>query len=687
MSTNDDVDDQGLRIDPYLRWAVATNFAYLGNTKWYPLLLELDGSVEEFWARVARDDLRDEIQIARVYQTPPREVDKTSFCTVLVNQQTLRSIVAGKTLKKLDELLSRIKRFELCSPVIPSFDPAGTQVQAPEQRGVEEAALVSATTSRRAIVAVIDDGLAFANQRFRDANGNTRFKFFWNQDDTTGIGRPPKPFNWGRELKASEIDQLLIDCTHAGMVDEDAVYKAVKQSLAFRRMRHGTHVMDIACGLDPKKVTSSSPYLIGVQLPRWVTADTSGRLLTSVAMDALRYVLFCADELAGDGDPLPVVVNLSYGKFAGPHDGKDLLEAAIDELIKSRGKRAPFCVVLPAGNHYLSKCHAASKLRPRPKTGYGEPLRLKWRVQPDNRAESLMEIWLQHSKKAQKLAEVKIRVTTPDGTVSPWIGRGDPAWHWPSKAHTRFMAQYSKSLHSGRRSKIYLAMAPTAEVAIVPRTARSGTWCLDIRNEVHRELEVHAWVQRGDSPIGYPTRGRQSRFDDPSYIRFDGAGRLEEQDLGSSPIHRRGTTNALGTGHRAIVIGGFRRSTYTASRYSGAGPVVLPPSTSSWRDGPDAIAVADDSITSHGVLAAGTRTGSVFAMDGTSVAAPQITRLISEWMNAGTPADRAALRVFAAANNVVPSPAPSPSPPFHKERVGEGGVELVPRNKHRWVRY
>ena len=84
------------------------------------------------------------------------------------------------------------------------------------------------------------------------------------------------------------------------------------------------------------------------------------------------------------------------------------------------------------------------------------------------------------------------------------------------------------------------------------------------------------------------------------------------------------------------MIGGFRRSDYKASRYSGAGPIVYPPgSVGPWRDGPDATAVSDDSPRCYGVLAAGTRTGSVCAMNGTSVAAPQITRMIAELMTAG----------------------------------------------------
>ncbi|HEX4522985.1 MAG TPA: hypothetical protein VH704_05650, partial [Casimicrobiaceae bacterium] len=81
-------------------------------------------------------------------------------------------------------------------------------------------------------------------------------------------------------------------------------------------------------------------------------------------------------------------------------------------------------------------------------------------------------------------------------------------------------------------------------------------------------------------------------------------------------------------------------------------------------------------------LAAGTRTGSVVAMDGTSVAAPQITRLIGGLMTAGLASDRAAVQAIAMA--VDPPPPPPPLPP---RRGGAGRIELLPQNRERWKRW
>jgi hypothetical protein len=206
-------------------------------------------------------------------------------------------------------------------------------------------------------------------------------------------------------------------------------------------------------------------------------------------------------------------------------------------------------------------------------------------------------------------------------------------------------------------------MFPTASLKKYQRTVPSGTWRVEIRN-LGGAVTVDSWIQRGDTPFGYPLFGRQSRFDDDAYERFDLAGRPQEEDNASSYIKRKGTLNALATGQHAIVIGGFRRSDKTPSRYSGSGPVGTPGLT-----GPDASAVADDSAVLHGVLAAGTRTGSVVALSGTSVAAPQVTRIVAKLMTQNLANDRAAIQDIARAGD--PN-APTP------ERLGAGRIKRPP---------
>jgi Subtilase family len=263
--------------------------------------------------------------------------------------------------------------------------------------------------------------------------------------------------------------------------------------------------------------------------------------------------------------------------------------------------------------------------------------------------------------------KIAIRITTPCGDTSPWIGPGQD-WYWPAANDVRFWAAYFDI--AGERPWLLLAMAPTAEVVTTPRTAPSGNWLVEVANKGGR-VAVKGWIQRGDTPFGYPIKGRQSRYDDPAYVRFTLAGRPEQDDFGPSYVRRMGSVNALATGQLPVVIGGFRSSDNTASEYSGAGPVATPVVVPK-RTGPDASAIADISPALQGVLAAGTRTRSTVAMSGTSIAAPQITRMIAESMPNAPVLDRTTVEAAARAADPAP-PAPAS---VAEERIGAGRIRL-----------
>jgi hypothetical protein len=652
-------------IAPYLEWAVQTNFIYLRGPdlqgpdlhgEWFRVLLELDEAAAKFAQRVK--GLENLIRLPPIYSTDLSGFDgmELHFCSGVMSKEGLRLLVFeahdSGLAAEFATVKQAIKRIELGPPV-------NTGVFADTPAPILHSGVGSAPTS---IVAVIDDGLAFANERFR-VNGKTRFKYFWNQDDTTSVN-PPPGFGWGRELSEKNINDLLHDHTHSDLVDEDALYREAGQQLVARRIKHGTHVMDIAGGPDPKDATYQPPYLIGVQLPRWVTAESSGMVLTPAVYEAINYIVNRADQIAA-GTSFQIVVNISYGTIAGPHDGTGVFEAAIDQLIA--GRSTPLRVVLPAGNHFLARCHAGFDLPAA--TAAEKPVqKLHWRIQPDDKANSFVEIWLPKLAPDGTRPSVSVQLTNPMGKATGWVMPGHqypplpPPYPPPPPPYPQFLVQSFDP--AGERPSIVLAVAATAAPTSSDYTAPSGTWIIEIRNEA-AEVAIDAWVQRGDTPFGFPLWGRQSRFDDENYKRFDLAGYPWQEDNDGSYIHRFGSLNALATGQYSIVVGGFRRNESTPSEYSGAGPVATP-----GRTGPDASAVADDSKVLSGVLAAGTRSRSTVDMLGTSIAAPQVTRLVAEWMAKGLPSDRAAVQDFARSREQYPPPHGSPL----EERLGEGRI-------------
>jgi hypothetical protein len=176
---------------------------------------------------------------------------------------------------------------------------------------------------------------------------------------------------------------------------------------------------------------------------------------------------------------------------------------------------------------------------------------------------------------------------------------------------------------------ILVVVAPTVTLTSPSRAAPSGTWLVRVTNNGSALVEnVDAWIQRDDFTQELP--GRQSRFGDRNYVRLDTAGREIETDEGhpESYVKRTGTISGIATGKLTHVVGGYRRRDGKEVRYSGRGLGASSEAGGSHRI-PKYLAVSDDSIACPGVLAAGARSGSVIAMSGTSVAAPQATRLIA----------------------------------------------------------
>jgi hypothetical protein len=653
-------DETGTLADdvPYLSWAAATNYRDLGSSPdtrspkvRIPLLLELTKPAVGFADAVAKLDLGKVVDVPPLFAKPSAGLEGVTFCTASVEPSFFTSS-AARTLA--DQWIKRIE-FGLPGLALPQIPP-------PTASG-------GGGVPAKVVMAVMDDAVPFVHRRFHHANGEPRVEYVWKQ------GAP------GVLVTRADIKAAISANTHAGILDEDAVYRSLQNyehpaaqghKALWRRGAHGAHIMDLAFGRDPSHETT--PPIVGVQFPADAIRDTSGAWLTPHVYLGLRFILEAADLLAaaqGSG-PLPVVVNVSYGKFADSHDGLSVLEAAMDQLIENRRKVAPFSVVLPSGNSFLARCHAELRLAP------GEQRTLRWRVQPDDRTPSFLEIWPGPVSTGGAAPKLRVTVTPPDGGAAKSVTRGQRV-DWGTAPQLIARAEYRKPTALGpHRDMILVTLSPTAPLVATDKVAPAGTWEVTVENEdTGTTADIHAWIQRDDTPYGWPITGRQSRFDDPAYERFHPAGTYDRAtaagielwiDNNQSYVKRAGSLNAIATGEQPVVIAAYCASDATVSAYSSGGPI--PPGIRSGPT-PDAAAVGDDSPVCDGVLAAGTRRGSAVAMRGTSIAAPQIARWLAIQMEKGLAADRAAVQGLAAALDPVVPPAPP-------ERIGAGRVDVRP---------
>ena len=654
----------GKRIDPYMVWAEATGFADLRGipASGVPVLIELDArtTIPAFAAMIDRLGW---LAIPAIYTMPSALAALTRYFSANASAAFFQQFAAGNA------LLADVIRFEIGMPV-----GIGTNVS---HAGIDGTAFPTVATvasaSPIAVIAVIDDGLPFANSRYFDA-GSTRVRFFWDQTMATGgvsataaAGAPPD-LGYGCELTEAHIQAALAAAASGGNVDEEMLYARAGYSRVRRRQTHGSAVMDLACGPNPPAINripgaaanAPDPAIIGVQLPSLTVADTSGASLGVHLLDGLRYIIARADTL---GTNLPIVVNLSFGRIAGAPDGTSLICEAMDELIAALGGRLR--IVVAAGNNYLSRAHARFALVDPPKPTQ----QLSWRVQPGDETPNFMEIWVPDAGKAD-FSSLRVEIRPPGfvaGTPPTFTVGANQAFAWsPVTGGAPLCSVVFTTRPAGAGigwAQILIAMEPTASLS--PRgLAPFGLWSVVVEYKGKDALHFDAWIQRDDTPYGYARRGRQSYFDDPDYDCFDRRGQRCEVD-NSSHVKREGTLNALARGSSVDVVGASiglpaagpaataTLAAFATGAVAGGPPAKLPLEVANYSSAgqvvrnivrsPNHLAPSEDSIVQHGVLAAGTHSNSFSALAGTSVAAPQIS-----WYLA-TGAPLAAVAVAAAA--------------------------------------
>lgn len=187
-------------------------------------------------------------------------------------------------------------------------------------------------TGKNVLVGVLDSGLDMRDMDFRNSDGTTRVKFFWDQQT-------------GREWTRAEINDALL----AGKSGENG------QSLPSDVSGHGTLVTKIAAGNgngsgQQFRGVASESELIIVKLG---TSVNESFPRTTQLMSGLTYVVKKAAELN-----LPIAVNLSFGNTYGSHDGTSILERFMDNV--SEIGRSVICV--GSGNEGTTAGHAGGFL-------------------------------------------------------------------------------------------------------------------------------------------------------------------------------------------------------------------------------------------------------------------------------------------------------------------------------------
>lgn len=150
------------------------------------------------------------------------------------------------------------------------------------------------------IVGVIDNGFDFTHPNFKDAEGNCRIKYVWDQN---AAGSAPSDYGYGRLYDGSE---QVLAARHDASTDT-----------------HGTHVLGIAAG------SCDNPYH-GIATSADIAIVSTNKTEQGI-IDGVDFLVKYAKRRN-----MPIAINISYGNVLGYKDGNSYFSIMLDRLIEKQ---------------------------------------------------------------------------------------------------------------------------------------------------------------------------------------------------------------------------------------------------------------------------------------------------------------------------------------------------------------
>jgi Subtilase family len=529
---------------------------------------------------------------------------------------------------------------------------------------------LEAIPANSVIVGVIDSGISLGNERFRFADGKTRILASWQQNGNWEDKKQGYlPF--GREVYKHEIDSMLAKHSVGGIkcflveddFNRDTGTVNMLNFLGHRelagRTSHGNHVLDIAAGYNPGE--EQHVHIISVNLPHRATINNSGIFLDYFTVYGIKRIADLADliwEKSGSKNNkfgskgFPIVINMSFGKNAGPKDGGDDFQTKVNLINDARvaDGYAPITLIIPVGNHNLEQGNAHLRL---PAGGQDQ---ITFHTSPEDHSGNYLEVWCEPTPYEGDLVNtempnpLEIAVGVPGQSdvlvLSSGFPRSQKQIGLDGKAARLYCLARRCDLNGSKAVRVgyLLCTAPTVSNSQSVIAAPSGDWTVVLRNNSSKPMVVQVSAQTDQSIRPRSATGLRPRLQYPDYERYEPNGRVRDtfsfpykvgmSDLDNSKVLRRhGSINNTGISKRIVSVAGFRRTDGKPADYSATGfgfNVTKDPHYGDSRSAPTISLVTDDGAAHFGTLAAGASNGSIAAMRGTSFAAAGVTRMISQ---------------------------------------------------------
>jgi hypothetical protein len=610
-------------VDPYWIWAEISNYASFqtGDCS-YPVIFELAiDAIEDGFDRESKAfAVLNSNPLNMIYSTSPvtetqRKPTHSRFGTCVFSKATLADLL---------ELVKGgvILRYQLCVGRLSLNDAVSIR---------KSGATNPETGNEVKIAGIIDDGFPIAHGALRPINANSMpiislwDQSTWGASSTPSIWKKSDITTYGSDISGSQISDVtkLKGVRPEGEIEERQMYRELERPMWGAQGRtHGVGVLHKASA--PRSAFDPGYSTVLVQLPSGTVKDTSGGSLARYVLDGTRYIYWKAREFAGS-NPLQLVVNISFGSIAGPHDGTTILEKALDELccgpnltaesfevlgilVRPAATTPKIDVVLAAGNTTGKRIHGIRQVT---KLNSGT----FWLMVPAfNPRESYLELWLPVNV---DLSVFIFKVTAPGAAGNTFelkcsVGKTYLLKHANGAvaAGAIFAKRACQSDGTVMQTMFLLAIPPT-EARDIKHVAPFGIWTIEVSIDTSTQspVTVHGWVERNDNVIGVRTVQQ-------AYL-------VEDANHSARYIFDSSTLSSIANGSKTTIAGAYSIEPEMICKYSGVGPVL-----SHVVQGNFYYAPADQHPYAGGIPIPGFYSGSTSSMSGTSIAAPQVTRAI-----------------------------------------------------------
>jgi len=318
---------------------------------------------------------------------------------------------------------------------------------------------------RDVLVCIIDTGLDWSHPAFRDPSdqSKSRIAAIWDQTLTRLENEyAPALFDYGVEYLREDIEKEL-DGSPEGYIRQTDING------------HGTHVAGTIAG----NGISGNYTGIAPAADILVVKAGNGSFPSFNIIDALTWAKNKAELLCK-----PIVVNLSLGSDAGPHDGTDPKSAAINDFT-GNGR----VVVTSAGNSGNSNIHTSGDIPPYSSAAVSIEIPQFLPNKGAGNDNIYLDTWFNSN------TDVSITVSTPNSYTTSVSAGSQSTYGSPDGT----IYCYNNIAVQNYDRQIYLCVYDSDEQNL----PRAGKWEITFTNTSGSSVKFHSWLY--DACIGNST--------------------------------------------------------------------------------------------------------------------------------------------------------------------------------------